>query len=103
MKIACLIFSALISSVIVIFPLSAQEEGMISLDLRNIEIADALKFLSAKAGFNIIPTKDVSGRITLMVENVSVMDVFDIMLRSNSLAYEKQGEIYNVMTEKEYK
>ncbi len=75
----------------------------ISLDLRNIEITDALKFLSTKAGLNIIPTKDVSGRITLMVEDVPVMDVFDIMLRSNKLAYEKQGDIYNVMTEKEYK
>jgi general secretion pathway protein D len=75
----------------------------ISLDLRNIEISDALKFLSTKAGLNIIPTKDVSGRITLMVEDVPVMDVFDIMLRSNKLAYEKQGDIYNVMTEKEYK
>ena len=75
----------------------------ISLDLRNIEVTDALKFLATKADLDIIPTKEVSGRITLMVDNVPVMDVFDIMLRSNNLAYEKQGDIYNVMTEKEYK
>ena len=75
----------------------------ISLDLRDMEINEALKFLAKKAGLNIIPTKDVSGRITLMVEDVSLADVFDIMLRSNSLAYEKTGNIYNIMSEKEYK
>jgi type IV pilus assembly protein PilQ len=77
-------------------------QGRISLDLRNIEVVDALKFLSMKAGINIITTKAVSGRVTLMVEDVPIQDVFDIMLRSNSLAYDRRGEIYNVMTENEY-
>jgi type II secretory pathway component GspD/PulD (secretin) len=75
----------------------------ISLDLRNIEVADALKFLAIKAGLNIVPTKNVAGRVTLTVENVPVQDIFDIMLRSNSLAYDRKGEIYNIMTETEYK
>ena len=77
--------------------------GSVSLDLRNIDIIEALKFLAVKAGANIIATKNVAGRVTLMVENVPVRDIFDIMLRSNGLAYVKQGEIYNVMTEEEYK
>ncbi len=75
----------------------------ISLDLRNIDVIDALKFLAMKAGLNIIATKNVSGRITLMVQDVPVKDIFDIMLRSNGLAYTKEGDIYNVMTEDEYK
>lgn len=78
-------------------------EGAISLDLRNIDVVDALKFLSMKASLNVIATKDVTGRITLMVENVRIKDVFDIMLRSNGLAYAEEGGIYNVMTESEYK
>ncbi|MBI5144108.1 MAG: secretin and TonB N-terminal domain-containing protein [Candidatus Omnitrophica bacterium] len=77
--------------------------GTVSLDLRNIDIVEALKFLAVKAGANIIATKNVAGRVTLMVENVPVRDIFDIMLRSNGLAYAKQGDIYNVMTEEEYK
>lgn len=75
----------------------------ISLDLRDMGIIEALKYIAEKAKLNIIPTKDVSGRVSLMVENVSIKDVFDIILRSNSLAYEKKGNIYNVMTENEYK
>lgn len=75
----------------------------ISLDLRDIEIKDALKFLAEKADLNIIPTKQVAGRITLMIKDAPVDDIFEIMIRSNGLAYEKIGDIYNVMTEAEYK
>jgi type IV pilus secretin PilQ/predicted competence protein len=86
-----------------IVPLPDGINGKISLDLRNIDVVDALKFLAMKVGLNIISTKSVSGRLTLTVEKVSVKDVFDLMLRSNGLAFVKQGDIYNVMTEEEYK
>ena len=75
----------------------------ISLDLRNIDVIEALKFLSLKVGMNIITTKSVSGRVSLSVDNALFKDVFDIMLRSNGLAYAKSGDIYNIMTEPEYK
>ena len=74
----------------------------ISLDLRNIDVVEALKFLASKSGLNIVPTKNVSGRVTLTIDNVPFRDVFDLMLRSNGLAYVKIGEIYSVMTETEY-
>lgn len=85
-----------------ITPLPGGMRGIISLDLRKIDVNDALKYFSIKSGLNIVTTKAVTGRITLMVENVPVQDVFDIMLRSNGLAYSKIGDIYNVMTQAEY-
>lgn len=84
-------------------PLPEGMDGNLTLDLRNIDVTDAMKFLATKAGLNIITTKNVAGRVTLMVENVHIKDIFDIMLRSNDLAFVKQGNIYNVMTEDEYK
>ncbi|MFH1339060.1 MAG: secretin N-terminal domain-containing protein [Candidatus Omnitrophota bacterium] len=84
-------------------PVTGGMQGRISLDLRNIDVVDALKFLSIKGGINIIATKSVTGRVTLRVEDVPIQDVFDIMLRSNNLAYDKKGEIYNVMTQEEYR
>ncbi|MBU0503141.1 MAG: secretin N-terminal domain-containing protein [Candidatus Omnitrophota bacterium] len=86
-----------------IIPLSLGIEGKVTLDLRNIDIVDALKYLSVKTGVNLITNKSVSGRITLNVENAIVKDVFDVMLRSNNLAFDKKGDIYNVMTQEEYK
>ncbi len=79
------------------------DRDKISLDLRDMEITEALKFLALKAGLNIIPTQKVTGRVTLMVDDVPIRDVFDLMIRSNELAYEKRGDIYNVMTEDEFK
>lgn len=75
----------------------------VSLDLRNVAIDEALKFLSMKTGINIVYTKAVTGQVTLTVEDASIQDILDIMLRSNSLAYDKKGEIYSIMTEAEYK
>ncbi|MCX5701902.1 MAG: hypothetical protein NTW64_02835 [Candidatus Omnitrophica bacterium] len=74
-----------------------------SLDLKDIDVVEALKYLATKAGLNIVTTKAVIGRVNLTLEDVSVKDVFDIILRSNSLAYLEQNDIYNVMTEAEYK
>ena len=83
--------------------LSTLMQGKITLDLRNIEAVDALKFLAMKTGLNIVVTKSVTGRVSLTVQDAPIKDIFDIMLRLNSLAYDKTGEIYNVMTETEYK
>ncbi|MFH1247701.1 MAG: secretin N-terminal domain-containing protein [Candidatus Omnitrophota bacterium] len=78
-------------------------EGVVTLELRNIDVVDALKYLTQKVGVNIITNKTVTGRITLNVNNASVKDIFDIMLRSNNLAFDKKGDIYNVMTQEEYR
>jgi type IV pilus assembly protein PilQ len=48
-------------------------------------------------------SNNVQGRVNLFVNNVPIRDIFDIVLRSNGLAYEKRGELYHVMTEAEYK
>ena len=74
----------------------------ITLDLRSMEVADALKYLSLRSGLNIVASKMVTGRVTFQLKNVPLQDIFDITLISNELAYEKIGDIYYVMTEKEY-
>ena len=66
--------------------LSALMPGKITLDLRNIEAVDALKFLAIKTGLNIVVTKAVAGRVSLTVQDAPIKDIFDIMLRLNSLA-----------------
>lgn len=82
---------------------SGLPDTLISLDLRDMDIIEVFKYIATKAGLNIVPTKAVTGRVTFTADNVSVRDVFDIILRSNALACEKHGTIYNVMTEAEYK
>lgn len=75
----------------------------VSLDLRSTEVTDALKYLATKGGLNIAISKNVAGRVNLFLTDVTIRDVFDLILRSNELAYDKQGNIFNIMTEQEYR
>jgi len=73
-----------------------------SLDLRDINISEAVKYLGDKAGMNVAVGKNVQGRANITLKNVSVRDALDIVLLSNDLAVELRGEIIYVMTAKEY-
>ena len=75
----------------------------VSLDLRNIEVADAIRFIAQKGGLNLAVSKNVAGRVQLLLNNVPVRDILDIILITNQLAYEKRGDIYYIMTEAEFK
>ncbi|MSR77221.1 MAG: type II secretion system protein GspD [Candidatus Omnitrophica bacterium] len=85
--------------------IDTKAEGLkerVTLDLRNIEISEALKFLAMKGSLNLVIGKNVAGRVSLYLTDVSVADVLEIILLSNNLAIAKQGEIYNVMSETEF-
>jgi type II secretory pathway component GspD/PulD (secretin) len=75
---------------------------LFSLDLKGVDILEVFKMLATKTGLNIVPTKNVSGRINLFINNVSFEDALEIILVNNDLAAERKGNIINVMTTAEY-
>lgn len=74
----------------------------IFLDLRDINVVDILKFLAIQGNLNIVTSKNVQGRSTLVLRNVRIQDALDIIVISNQLAYEIKNNIIYVMTEDEY-
>ena len=74
----------------------------VSLDLRDTNVADAIRYLAEKADINVAVSKNVGGRVTLSFKNVSIKDALDIVLLSNDLAAETRGEIIYVMPAKDY-
>ena len=115
------IFSILIISVLIAQPLAYAQENApalvpaaapavnpelesskITLDIKGMDIIDVLKMLSSRSGMNIVVGKNVAGRVTLFLKDVPVEDAFEIILLSNELAYEKKGDIINVMTQRDY-
>ncbi|MFH1846355.1 MAG: secretin N-terminal domain-containing protein [Candidatus Omnitrophota bacterium] len=79
------------------------EKETISLDLRGVAINEFFKLLSKKLDKNIIPSKNVTGRINLFLNNVNYADILDIIMLSQGLAYEEKAEnVIIVMTEAEY-
>lgn len=74
----------------------------ISLDLRDMDIVDVLKFLSMKGDFNLAMDNRISGRVTLIMKSVSIIDALEVVLKTNRLAYQPIGDIVYVMTEEDY-
>lgn len=71
--------------------------GRISLDLKGIDIVELFKILSLKMNLNIVPTKDVSGRVNIFLNNVTLQDALDIILINNSLAAVRSENIITIM------
>lgn len=76
--------------------------GVISLDLKNIEIGELLKILAVKSGYMIIPSKEVAGRMSIFLNNISFEEALDVILLTQNLAFEKTGDIITVMSALEY-
>ncbi|MDD5595507.1 MAG: secretin N-terminal domain-containing protein [Candidatus Omnitrophica bacterium] len=74
----------------------------LSLDLKGIDINELFRILSLKMGTTIVPTKSVSGRINIFLNNLSFEDALDVILISQDLASDRKGTIINIMTSGEY-
>lgn len=80
----------------------SQNENKISLDIKGMDIVDVLKLLAQRAAMNLVLGKNVTGKVTLFLKDVKVEDAFEIILLANDLAYQKKGNIINVMTQRDY-
>ncbi|MDZ4242731.1 MAG: secretin N-terminal domain-containing protein [Candidatus Omnitrophota bacterium] len=74
----------------------------ITLDVRDMNVIDVLKFLAFKGDFNLVTSGTVAGRVTIYLKNVSIQDALDIILISNNLAYHLERNIVHVMSQIEY-
>jgi len=84
-------------------PVQESVNDKVSLDLKNVDIVELLRIISLKTGKTIVPSKEVTGRITIYLSNVAFNDVLDIVLLTQGLALNRKGNVYYVMSEAEYK
>lgn len=83
-------------------PIEERMQRTITLDVRDMNVVDVIKFLALKGEFNIIVSPTVQGRSTVLLNSVSIRDAMDIVIISNKLAYKIQNNIVQVMTDGEY-
>lgn len=75
------------------------EPVRVSMDFEGATLTTVLKSFSQQTGINVIATDEVGERpITLFLEDVSVLDAFDQILRAGELTYERPegSDIYIV-------
>lgn len=83
-------------------PLDERMERKITLDVRDMNIVDVIKFLAQKGEFNVIIAPSVEGRSTVLLHDVAIKDALDIVIISNKLAYHIEDDIVQVMSAGEY-
>lgn len=86
-------------------PSESLEERMarhITLDVREMNIIDVIKFLALKGDFNVVANNTVVGRSTLYLKSVSIKDALDILLISNRLGCYFKKDIVHILSGSEY-
>jgi general secretion pathway protein D len=78
-------------------PTSAFSSGVkVDLDFVNTDIVQILKALALQANVNIVTSPDVSGKVTVTLEGVSVKDALDIVTALGGVRYAKVGNTFVV-------
>jgi len=73
-----------------------ESDKRFSLRVRDVDIRDVLTIIAEEYGLNLILSPAVSGRITYDIENTSLRDGFNAILRSSGLTYVIDGNIIRV-------
>ncbi|MDX8401801.1 MAG: secretin N-terminal domain-containing protein [Mariprofundaceae bacterium] len=69
---------------------------LFSLSVHRMRIQTALALFARKYRLNIIPDRDVTGRLTVSFSDLSLPQAMDAMLRVNGFYYEVDGDIIRV-------
>lgn len=76
----------------------AVQETNVSLDFRDADISNVLKILSYKSGVNIVVGPEVSGLVTIQLNDVPWKQALEVVLETYGYAYEQKGNIITVTT-----
>jgi type II secretory pathway component GspD/PulD (secretin) len=82
--------------------LDERMERKITLDVRDMNIVDVIKFLAQKGDFNVIISPSVEGRSTVLLHDVSIKDAMDIVVIAGKLAYHIKDDIVQIMSAGDY-
>lgn len=76
--------------------LDMDDKRLYSFSVKRMGIQTALATFARKYGLNIIPDKDVSGRVTVSFSNLSLSQAMNALLEVNGYYFEKDGDILRV-------
>jgi type IV pilus assembly protein PilQ len=70
-----------------------EEDDRLSLSIQDADIRSVLKGLSIKKKLNIVTSKDVSGKISVNVHNLTLQEVLDAIITINGFSYIQKDNI----------
>jgi len=73
-----------------------EEQQTMSLDVKDTDIRDAVRMISRGYDLNIILDKDVTGKVTLHLTDVPIMEGLESLAESNGLEVVREGTVYRM-------
>lgn len=73
-------------------------EGLVSLDFQDADIKNVLKVLAFKSGMNIVAGPEVTGTVTIQLNDVPWQKALEVVLATYGYGYERKGNIITVTT-----
>lgn len=97
MRRQCL-FLAVFAIVFIFISCASSENVKISLDFKDADISSVLKAISLKSGVNIVAGKEVTGVVSVRLQDVDWEQALDIILKTYGFIYERDGNVIRVTT-----
>ncbi|MBI4845430.1 MAG: type II secretion system protein GspD [Candidatus Omnitrophica bacterium] len=72
-----------------------------NLDVKNMSILDVLRLLSEQGQVNIVASRNVQGRVTAKLDDVSVEQALNAILETNNFMYKHERGIIKVFTQQD--
>ncbi len=79
-----------------ISPVTTYKGKPIFLDLKDADILDIFRLIAEVSGFNVVVDPDVSGRITIRMDNVPWDQVLEVILKNQGLGKEIEGNVMRI-------
>ncbi len=70
----------------------------ISIEVDNIDVTEALRFLASESGLNLVISDTVTGKVSLKLQNVPWDQALVVLLRAKKLGYVRQGSVIRIET-----
>ncbi len=72
------------------------------LDVRDLDIKDAVKLIAQKSGLNIVAGDAIQGKVTVYLENIRARDALATVLQMAHAAFDDDAGLIQVITDVEY-
>ncbi len=77
---------------------SAEDQVRINLDVKSMNILDVLRLLADQGQVNIVASRNVQGRVTAKLKDVTVKQALDAILDANNFRFKESKGIIKVFT-----
>jgi type IV pilus assembly protein PilQ len=76
--------------------------NLVTLDMKNIAVADALRILAKHFNFNVVISPAVTGNVSLHLQGAYAIDAFNLVLSMQALTKVQQGNVWLILTNADF-